>query len=116
MKFRLQLQLMFRLDLPFLNYTVCSDGNLGEIYDGQLSRSFWDGHKDTDLEVGEGSGSEPGSKSGPGSVYGYDQSEVQIQDQVEVEVEVQVEDQIEVQVQDQVEVQVRSEQIQRASS
>ncbi|XP_023329548.1 myogenesis-regulating glycosidase isoform X5 [Eurytemora carolleeae] len=39
-----------RLDLPFLNYTVCSDGNLGEIYDGQLSRSFWDGHKDTDLE------------------------------------------------------------------
>ena len=45
---------MFRLDLPFLNYTVCSDGNLGEIYDGQLSRSFWDGHKDTDLEVGEG--------------------------------------------------------------
>ncbi len=46
-KFRL------RFNLPQLNYTVCTDGHLGEIYNNQLVKSFWDGHKDTDLMVGQ---------------------------------------------------------------
>jgi hypothetical protein len=42
-----------RFNLPQLNYTVCTDGHLGEIYNNQLVKSFWDGHKDTDLMVGK---------------------------------------------------------------
>jgi len=39
-----------RYGLPQLNYTVCTDGDLVELYDGQLAKSFWDGHKDSDLQ------------------------------------------------------------------
>ena len=32
-----------------LNYTVCTDGDLGHIYGSQRSRSFWDGHGEEDM-------------------------------------------------------------------
>ena len=40
-----------RFNLPVLNYTVCTDGNLKEVYQSQLVKSFWDGHQDSDMEV-----------------------------------------------------------------
>ena len=42
----------FRLELPRLTYTVCTDGTLMDLYTVQQGRSFWDGHKDSDLKVG----------------------------------------------------------------
>merc|ERR1712142_10660 len=40
-----------RFNLPVLNYTVCTDGNVKEVYESQLVKSFWDGHQDSDMEV-----------------------------------------------------------------
>merc|ERR1712142_1276234 len=40
-----------RYSLPVLNYTVCTDGNVKEVYESQLVKSFWDGHQDSDMEV-----------------------------------------------------------------
>ena len=40
-----------RFNLPVLNYTVCTDGNMKQIFESQLSKSFWDGHQDSDMEV-----------------------------------------------------------------
>jgi len=40
-----------RFNLPVLNYTVCTDGNLQQVYQSQLVKSFWDGHQDSDMEV-----------------------------------------------------------------
>ena len=43
----------FRLELPRLQYTVCTDGSLVDLYSVQQGKSFWDGHKDSDLKVTE---------------------------------------------------------------
>jgi len=40
-----------RFKLPVLNYTVCTDGNMKQIFESQLVKSFWDGHSDSDMEV-----------------------------------------------------------------
>ena len=42
-----------RLELPRLQYTVCTDGTLVDLYSVQQGKSFWDGHKDSDLKVRE---------------------------------------------------------------
>jgi len=40
-----------RYSLPVLNYSVCTDGNVKQVYESQLVKSFWDGHQDSDMEV-----------------------------------------------------------------
>eukprot|EP00092_Neocalanus_flemingeri_P006045 GFUD01006514.1.p1 GENE.GFUD01006514.1~~GFUD01006514.1.p1 ORF type:complete len:810 (-),score=153.12 GFUD01006514.1:109-2538(-) len=40
-----------RFNLPVLNYTICTAGNLKQIFESQLAKSFWDGHRDSDMEV-----------------------------------------------------------------
>ena len=40
-----------RYDLPVLNYTVCTDGNIQEVYESQMTKSFWNDHRDSDMTV-----------------------------------------------------------------
>ena len=45
------LKLIFREGYPQMNYTVCTDNNLLELYKSQLEHSFWNGHKEDDFKV-----------------------------------------------------------------
>ena len=40
-----------RLHLPRLNYTVCTEKNVRKLHYELLPQSFWDGHKQTDLNT-----------------------------------------------------------------
>ncbi len=40
-----------RYELPVLNYTVCTGGNIKDVYSSQMTRSFWNDHRDSDMTV-----------------------------------------------------------------
>ena len=40
-----------RYELPVLNYTVCTDTDIREVYTSQMTGSFWNDHRDSDMTV-----------------------------------------------------------------